>query len=126
MRERPGGGRARRVLPPSARLLEPTSPISAGGPRADELDAPREPRRGLSRLSLVGIAISVVAVAGVVWWALRQEPPKLPSTPGQLGAVIGAIALYAVATVVRAERWERLLARDGAHAPRADVYALTA
>ncbi|MDP9385772.1 MAG: flippase-like domain-containing protein, partial [Actinomycetota bacterium] len=48
-----------------------------------------------------------------------------PSTPGQLAALAGAIALYAVATVVRAERWERLLARDGAHAPRADVYALT-
>lgn len=86
--------------------------------------APAASRAG-SRASALGLAVSVVAVAGVVWWALRQEPPRLPSTPGQLGALIGAIALYAVATVVRAERWERLLARDGAHAPRADVYALT-
>ena len=86
---------------------------------------PVPPSRAGSRASLLGIAVSVVAVAGVVWWALRQEPPQLPSTSGQLAALAGAIALYALATVVRAERWERLLARDGAHAPRADVYALT-
>lgn len=92
------------------------------------MSAPPRPPAGSragSRASALGLAVSVVAVAGVVWWALRQEPPQLPSTPGQLGALLGAIALYAVATVVRAERWERLLARDGAHAPRADVYALT-
>ena len=78
-----------------------------------------------SRASALGLLVSLVAVAGVVWWALRQEPPDLPSSPRQLGALLLAIALYAVATLVRAERWERLLARDGAHPPRADVYALT-
>lgn len=124
MRERPGGGRARRVLPPSARLLEPTSPISAGGPRADELDAPREPRRGLSRLSLVGIAISVVAVAGVVWWALRQEPPKFPDSQGEWGALGGAVALYALATLVRGERWHSLLRAQAARPARADSHGL--
>jgi uncharacterized membrane protein YbhN (UPF0104 family) len=76
-------------------------------------------------VSALGLLVSLVAVAGVVWWALEQEPPQLPSTRGQIGALAGAIALYALATLVRAERWERLLARDGAHPPRADVYALT-
>jgi len=88
-----------------------------------EPPAPRS--KAGSRATVLGLFVSLVAVAGVVWWALRQEPPHLPSTPGQVGALLGAIALYACATVVRAERWERLLARDGAHAPRADVYALT-
>jgi len=103
--------------PPGTRPAEPVpAPTPAG------VASGRGPG---SRATLVGLAVSVVAVAGVVWWALRQEPPRLPSTPGQLGALAAAIALYALATVVRAERWERLLARDGAHAPRADVYALT-
>jgi uncharacterized membrane protein YbhN (UPF0104 family) len=77
------------------------------------------------RASLLGLLVSALAVGAVLYWALQQEPPQLPSSPGQLLALGGAIALYALATVVRAERWERLLARDGAHPPRSDVYALT-
>jgi len=77
------------------------------------------------RASLLGLLVSALALGGVVYWALGQEPPRLPSTSGQLAALAGAIGLYALATVVRAERWERLLARDGAHPPRSDVYALT-
>ena len=77
------------------------------------------------RASLLGLLVSAVALGAVVYWALQQEPPDFPSSSGQLGALAGAIALYALATVIRAERWELLLARDGAHAPRADVYGLT-
>ncbi len=40
-------------------------------------------------------------------------------------ALLGAIALYGVATCVRAERWQRLLEDEGATPPRADTYALT-
>jgi glycosyltransferase 2 family protein len=61
----------------------------------------------------------------VVWWASRQEPPELPSTGGELGALVGAIALYALATVVRSERWQRLLEDEGATPTRVDSYALT-
>ena len=68
--------------------------------------------------SLLGIVISVVALAGVVWWALRQDAPRLPHGADQIGALIGAIALYGVNTLVRSERWHRLLLDDGAH-PRA-------
>src|SRR5829696_3583234 len=81
------------------------------------------PLRGLG--SVLGIGISVVALAGVVWWALRQEPPQLPHTPGEVAALIGAIALYGVNTLVRSERWHRLLVDDGAHPLRADSYSLT-
>ena len=73
----------------------------------------------------MGVAISLLAVAGVVWWASRQDPPDLPSSGGELAALLGAIALYALATVVRAERWQRLLEDEGAAPTRADTYALT-
>jgi hypothetical protein len=61
----------------------------------------------------------------VVWWALRQDAPELPDTGAELGALAGAIGLYAVATLLRGERWQRLLEADGAKPHRADTYALT-
>ena len=61
----------------------------------------------------------------MVWWASRQEAPELPSSAGELAALLAAIALYALATVVRAERWQRLLVDEGAEPSRADTYALT-
>jgi glycosyltransferase 2 family protein len=78
-----------------------------------------------SRLSWLGLAVSLLAVAGVVWWASRQDPPDLPSSGSELAALIGAIALYGLATVVRAERWQRLLVDERAVPARVDTYALT-
>jgi glycosyltransferase 2 family protein len=69
--------------------------------------------------------VSLLAVAGVVWWASHQDPPDLPSSGSELAALLGAIALYGLATVVRAERWQRLLVDEGAVPARADTYALT-
>jgi uncharacterized membrane protein YbhN (UPF0104 family) len=62
----------------------------------------------------------------VVWWASKQQAPRLPHTPGQILALIGAVALYGVATLVRGERWQRLMRDEGGAPPRADTYALTA
>ncbi len=70
--------------------------------------------------------MSLLAVAGVVWWASRQDPPQLPSSGPELAALVGAIALYALATLVRSERWHRLLVDEGAKPTRTDSYALTA
>lgn len=93
-----------------------------------ETDTAAEPggtrRRGLSRLSLLGLVISAVSVAGVVYWALQQEPPQFPDTPAEWGALAGAIALYAVATLVRGERWHSLLRAEGAQPHRADSHGL--
>jgi uncharacterized membrane protein YbhN (UPF0104 family) len=74
---------------------------------------------------VLGIVVSIVALAGVVWWASKQQAPQLPHTAGEIAALIGAIALYAAATVVRSERWQRLLEDEGATPSRADTYALT-
>ncbi len=74
---------------------------------------------------MLGIIVSVLALGAVVYWASKQQAPRLPHTTGELLALLGAIALYAVATVVRSERWQRLLEDEGATPPRADTYALT-
>jgi glycosyltransferase 2 family protein len=100
--------------------MSPTSTVARPG----EIGEPPEPRRGLSRLSLLGIAISVVAVAGVVWWALRQEPPQFPDSAGEWGALAAAIGLYALATLVRGERWHSLLRAERAEPKREDSHGL--
>ena len=66
-----------------------------------------------------------MSVAAIVYWASKQEAPQLPNTPTEILALLGAIALYALVTVVRAERWERLMVDEGAKPKRADMYALT-
>ena len=103
--------------PPATPTSTPANPLepppAGGGGRL----------RGLG--SVAGIVISVVALAAVVWWALRQDPPRLPHGAGQIGALLGAIALYGFNTLVRSERWHRLLLDDGAQPARADSYALT-
>jgi uncharacterized membrane protein YbhN (UPF0104 family) len=82
------------------------------------------PGRGFSRLSILGLVISAVALAGVVWWALHQEPPQFPDSASEWGALAGAIALYAVATLVRGERWRSLLRAEGGQPSRADTQGL--
>ena len=80
--------------------------------------------RGLSRATWLGLAVSAVALAGVVWWALHQEPPKFPDTPGEWADLGIAVLLYGFATVVRGERWQRLLQDEGARPHRVDSQCL--
>jgi uncharacterized membrane protein YbhN (UPF0104 family) len=113
-----------------AAVCHPSRPISTPATQPDEMetDAAAEPggprRRGLSRLSLLGLAISAIAVAGVVYWALQQEPPQFPDEPSEWAALAGAVALYALATLVRGERWHSLLRAEGARPSRADSHGL--
>jgi glycosyltransferase 2 family protein len=88
--------------------------------------APEEASPGPSRrLRLAGIAISAISIVGVVWWATTQPAPVLPSGVGEWSALIAAIAIYGLATLVRGERWLSLLRRSGARPSRADAQALT-
>src|ERR671910_888226 len=103
-------------------IITPTRP-----PEPDEEDSvSRAPARDRdrSRVALLGVAVSVLAVGGVVWWALQQEPPQFPDSPGEWGALAGAIALYAVATLVRGERWHALLRAEEARPAREDSHGL--
>jgi uncharacterized membrane protein YbhN (UPF0104 family) len=105
----------------AACIATPTHP-----PPAPPAPPPDPRRRAGSPLSWLGLAISLLALAGVVWWATRQEPPDLPNSGRELAAMAAAIVLYGIATLVRSERWQRLLLDEGATPRRADTYALTA
>ena len=61
----------------------------------------------------------------VVWWASRQQLPELPAASVALPRLAAALALYALATVLRGERWLRLLRYAGAYLSRTDAYAVT-
>lgn len=76
-------------------------------------------------LRLLGLLVSAVCVAGVVVWATGQPAPRFPTDAQHLSYLLGAVALYALNTAVRSERWHRLLRDDGAQPRRADSYALT-
>ncbi len=87
--------------------------------------APRTSRAGSSargRLLALHALVSVLALAGVVWFFSRQDLPRLPSFSMVAGPLAAAIGLYAVATLLRGERWYRLL---GARGTRGDAYAVT-
>jgi glycosyltransferase 2 family protein len=90
------------------------------------LDAPSTPaRKRRSPLSYLGFLVSIVSLAAVAWWASKQQAPQLPHTGPEIFDLVLAIALYGLATLVRGERWQRLLVDDGGHPPRKDTYALT-
>lgn len=78
------------------------------------------------RLALAaGVGVSLLFVAAVVTWALRQKAPSLPSATDAIAGIGLAVSLYAANTALRAERWHRLLLAGGATPSRADTYALT-
>lgn len=78
-------------------------------------------RSGFGR---AGLVISLVSLTAVVIWAVRQDPPELPSSGPALAALFGAAGLYGVATLIRGERWLWLMRRNGIAAERCDVYGL--
>jgi glycosyltransferase 2 family protein len=73
---------------------------------------------------LLLLVVWIVPIAGVVWWARKQEAPTFPSDLGGIMALVGALALYAVATLMRGERWLQILRRSQIEATRVDAHAL--
>jgi hypothetical protein len=69
--------------------------------------------------------VSLAALAGIVWWATRQQAPRVPLDGRALCELAAAIGLYAVATLLRAERWHRILVRSGLDRGRAETFRLT-
>jgi uncharacterized membrane protein YbhN (UPF0104 family) len=87
--------------------------------------SPSEPRRSWA-LPALGATVSIAALAGVVVWALYQDPPSLPHAPARLAELAGGVGFYLAACAARAERWHELLRYNGARPRRADSYALLA
>ena len=80
---------------------------------------------GRTRPLALQLAISAAALAAVVWWAVRQPLPSLPAAGSALPALGAGLGLYALATLLRGERWRALLRDGGAGCARGDAYALT-
>jgi uncharacterized membrane protein YbhN (UPF0104 family) len=77
------------------------------------------------RALLLPALVSAIALVAVAWWASRQQLPALPAASVALPRLAAALVLYALATVLRGERWLRLLRYAGARLSRADAYAVT-
>ena len=77
------------------------------------------------RFALIQALVSLIALAAVVWWASHQEAPELPSGRTAIAWLLASLALYAVATLMRGERWHRVLKVTDVEAHRSDCYALT-
>jgi glycosyltransferase 2 family protein len=77
------------------------------------------------RFALIQALFSLAALVAVVWWASHQDAPELPSGERGFAWLLGAAVLYAVATLLRGERWHRVLHLTGVPASRADSYCLT-
>jgi uncharacterized membrane protein YbhN (UPF0104 family) len=83
-----------------------------------------EARRLHSR-DLLGLAISVVSLGGVLWWASRQDRPEFPTSPGDLAPLAGALGVYAGITLARGWRWHTILRRIEIPHQTADAFGLT-
>jgi uncharacterized protein (TIRG00374 family) len=77
------------------------------------------------RFALIQVLVSVVALGAVVWWASHQDAPEIPSDSDAIAWLIAALVLYAIATVVRAERWHAILSQTEIKTKRSDCYGLT-
>ena len=78
------------------------------------------------RVALLHARDSDGARAAVGWWASHQDAPEIPSDSNAIAWLIGALALYTLATAVRAERWHAILSESEIEAKRSDCYGLTA
>jgi uncharacterized membrane protein YbhN (UPF0104 family) len=77
------------------------------------------------RFAVIQTLFSLVALGAVAWWASHQDAPVLPSTTGAFAWLFGGVCLYALVTLLRAERWHRVLVLTGVRASRGEAYGLT-
>jgi uncharacterized membrane protein YbhN (UPF0104 family) len=90
-----------------------------------EVEAVVEPARRSNVMRIVSTVVSVLFLGAAVWWASKQDMPKIPTDGEALSELVGALLLYALATVGRSERWHRLLHHTSIHPRRRDSYAIT-
>ena len=84
------------------------------------VDVTRRPRLGLLQAG-----VSLAALAGIVWWGTRQQKPDISLDAHALRDLGAALGLYAVATLLRAERGHLILVRSGLDRGRAETLRLT-
>jgi uncharacterized membrane protein YbhN (UPF0104 family) len=76
-------------------------------------------------MRIASIAVSVIFLAAAGWWISKQKMPTIPSGTHAYLSIGGALALYALATLCRGERWHQLLRHTSIHPKRLDSYCIT-
>jgi uncharacterized protein (TIRG00374 family) len=82
--------------------------------------------RAAARRRVLPFAISFVLLAAVVWWGSSQDRPPLPEEGSEFAALLAALLLYGAASLVRGERWHRILRAAGVGVTRRESVELTA
>ena len=77
------------------------------------------------RVGLLQVAVSLAALAGIAWWATRQRAPQISLDQAAIAWLLAGLGLYAAATLLRGERWHRLLRSSDADRGRGESYRLT-
>jgi glycosyltransferase 2 family protein len=76
-------------------------------------------------MRILSTLVSLVFLAAAAWWISKQEMPTIPSGTHAYLALGGALLIYAVATLLRGERWHQLLRHTSIHPKRIDSYCIT-
>jgi uncharacterized membrane protein YbhN (UPF0104 family) len=81
--------------------------------------------RSRPNVSWLGLAISFVSLAAVVWWISRQESPRLPTSASGFAWLALALAVIAGNFGLRGRRWHRIVRHAGVTHRERDVQGLT-
>jgi len=76
-------------------------------------------------MRIASTAISLSFLGAAAWWISKQKMPTIPSGTHAYLCIAGALALYALATLCRGERWHQLLGQTSIHPKRVDSYCVT-
>lgn len=74
----------------------------------------------------IGPAISVVALAAVVWWMVNQDAPQLPDSPEGFAWLALSLVMSLIALALRGYRWHRVMVLAHVDHKRSDAIGLTA
>lgn len=99
----------------AAESLRPEAAADRAGP----------PERQSGTRMVLGFIVSALAIGGCVWWASRQDAPTFPSGAGNVSLLVAGVVVYAVATILRGWRWDRVLRFLSVSHRGSDAYALT-
>jgi uncharacterized protein (TIRG00374 family) len=74
----------------------------------------------------LGAAVSIVALAAVVYWFVNQPAPELPDSPAGFAWLTLSLAMSLLALALRGYRWHRIMVLAHVDHQRADALGLTA
>lgn len=79
----------------------------------------------IAKSPVLHILLWLAPLVAVIWWGSKQESPQWPDTGSEWAWLVSALAAYAVATLMRGERWHSILGAAKVEVGRGDAYGLT-